>query len=287
MKEGPTRFDSSSGVLLGATLLTTVGMLVVTSSIEAVASERWYGGEGEDGAVVITGIDSDEDQSSDASEPSGRAPASSPGAYPPPIGSVVTDPSAPGGPERDPCSLPWFGIGVGLILPGVCDSEESGGDGGAEFVASPPQIISIDREEFQQLPISSGGLFVQPDRDWVLVNVGTIVYTGAAPHTLHTTILGVDIEVHVEPVSFVWDFGDGSDPMETTDPGAPWPEATVSHAYTSAGQAQISLTTHWEGMFRPVGAEAWIPIVGRATTTESSRPFEIRTSTPRLVGSTG
>ncbi|MFC4555309.1 PKD domain-containing protein [Georgenia faecalis] len=153
-----------------------------------------------------------------------------------------------------------------------------------EPVPLPPgEPVIVTAQDLQSLPIDSGGLTVQPDRGWVLVNMETIALTGAREHTLETVVLGVPVQVRVAPVEFSWDFGDGSAPLVGTDPGAPWPDHTVAHTYTVAGDAQLTLTTQWEGAFLVEGSPDWIPVTGRAVTQEVSDPFEVVTATPRLV----
>jgi len=144
--------------------------------------------------------------------------------------------------------------------------------------------IVVTAEDLQRLPISPGGLVVQPDRGWVLVNLDTIVWTDAAEQTFSTVVLGTPVQVRVEPIDFTWDFGDASGPLVTTDPGAPFPNHSVSHVYTAAsGQRQITLTTRWAGEFEVNGSGVWQPVVGVATTAETSRPFEVRTAETSLV----
>jgi PKD repeat protein len=45
---------------------------------------------------------------------------------------------------------------------------------------------------------------------------------------------------------FTWNFGDGTI-YSTTSPGAPYPNGTISHTYTSAGTYKVSLTISWAG----------------------------------------
>ena len=150
---------------------------------------------------------------------------------------------------------------------------------------APPAVpIVVTAEDLQRLPIAPGGLVVQPDRGWVLVNLETIVWTDAAEQTFSTVVLGTPVQVRVEPIDFTWDFGDGSAPLVTSDPGAPFPNHSVSHFYTSAAeQRQVTLTTRWAGEFEVNGSGVWQPVVGVATTSETSRPFEVRAAETSLV----
>ncbi|MEE6289081.1 hypothetical protein V2J52_15625 [Georgenia sp. MJ173] len=150
--------------------------------------------------------------------------------------------------------------------------------------ADQPTPIVVTREEVQSLLVDAGGLDVQPDRSWVLVHTETIAFTGAEQQVLTTTVLDAPIEVMVTPEQFTWDFGDGSAPLVTTDPGAAWPDHTVAHAYGSAQPAAaISVQTEWDAVFRIQGMTTWLPVTGTVVTTETSEPFDVVTATPRLV----
>lgn len=144
--------------------------------------------------------------------------------------------------------------------------------------------VTLTREDVQSLLVDAGGLEIQPDRSWVLVHVETIAFTGAREQILTTTVLDAPVEVRVTPQAFTWDFGDGSEPLVTTDPGAPWPEHTVAHSYTAAQDSTaVTVRTEWDAVFRIPGVSPWLPVAGTVVTTESSEPFEVVTATPRLV----
>jgi hypothetical protein len=110
-----------------------------------------------------------------------------------------------------------------------------------------------------------------------------VVMTDAAEHILGTRVLDLDIEVRVSPVLFTWDFGDGSAPLTGTDPGAPWPNHTVSHVYRDPGAVTISLRTVSDAAFRVAGTSTWIRVAGRAVTQMQSEPIEVVTAKPRLT----
>jgi PKD repeat protein len=118
----------------------------------------------------------------------------------------------------------------------------------------------------------------------VLVNIDTIVWTEATAQTLSTVVLDTPVAVRVTPVDFTWDFGDGSEPVRTTDPGAPYPDHTVSHSYKRAAKdIEITVTTRWAGQFQVAGSGAWQAVQGFAVTTQTSAPFEVRTATTALT----
>ncbi|MFC7404124.1 hypothetical protein [Georgenia alba] len=158
----------------------------------------------------------------------------------------------------------------------------------AEEPEPEPEPVVVTAEDFARLPIDPGGLTVQPDRGWVMVNIETIAYTGAAEQTFDIELLGTPVRVHAVPLDYTWDYGDGT-VFTTDDPGAPYPNHTVHHTYTDAtdegGPAvtrQITLTTQWVGEFSVAGGP-WQPVAGVATTTQTTDPFEVRQYDTSLV----
>jgi hypothetical protein len=136
---------------------------------------------------------------------------------------------------------------------------------------------------FQEMQIAPSRVHVQPPNGWTLVNVDTIAYTERTPRTMNTNLFGVPVEIRAVPSTYSWDFGDGSAPLTTTDPGAPYPAHTVAHAYANQGEAAISLTTTWHGQFRLAGEPTWHDVAGEATTVSSSGSLEILAARARLV----
>lgn len=136
---------------------------------------------------------------------------------------------------------------------------------------------------FQEMRIEPSPVTVQPPDGWTLVNVDTIAYTTAEPRTVSTELFGIPVDIRAVPTNYSWDFGDGSVPLTTSDPGAPYPAHTIAHAYAKQGSATISLTTTWHGQFRIAGDPTWRDVPGEATTASSSDPLEILEARARLV----
>ncbi|WP_460889013.1 hypothetical protein [Promicromonospora xylanilytica] len=136
---------------------------------------------------------------------------------------------------------------------------------------------------FQEMQIEPSPVNVQPPNGWTLVNVDTIAFTDAQPRTMSTSLFGIPVQIRAVPSGYSWDFGDGSAPLATTDPGAPYPAHTIAHAYVSKGAATISLTTTWRGQFRLAGEPTWHDVAGEATTASSSDSLEILEARARLV----
>lgn len=199
----------------------------------------------------------------------------------------------------DDCPMMKYTYGEYSVIMQNCDGELAG----TEFVpyyedeeevdveaddpdapAAAPQPITVTREDVQSLLVDAGGLTVQPDREWVLVHAETVAYTGATEQVLTTSVLDASIEVRVTPQRFTWSFDDGSAPLVSMDPGAPWPEHTVAHTYsTPQSGTTISVQTEWEAVFRIEGMSIWLPVAGTVVTNESSEPFDVVSAVPRLV----
>ena len=147
---------------------------------------------------------------------------------------------------------------------------------------SPEQILRTLERDLASLAIPPSPVRIQPDQDWTYVNLDTIVMTDADPITLTTTVLGVAVDVRVTPTSYRWDFGDGTEPLTTTDPGKPYPDHTLAHIYATTGEFPITLTTTWTGEFRTPG-NAWQAIPGSTTTTSSHEPLTLVERRSRLT----
>ncbi|WP_253874235.1 PKD domain-containing protein [Promicromonospora umidemergens] len=136
---------------------------------------------------------------------------------------------------------------------------------------------------FREMQIAPSEVNVQPPDGWTLVNVDTIAFTDTTPRTISTRLFGIPVQIRAVPSSYSWDFGDGSAPTVTTDPGAPYPAHTIAHAYVKQGTATISLTTTWRGQFRLAGEPTWHDVTGEGTTVSSSDSLEILEARARLV----
>ena len=137
--------------------------------------------------------------------------------------------------------------------------------------------------ELQRLPLVPSALMVQPPSGWTLVNVDTIAFSDGAGQTLPTTVLGTSVLVRATPVGYLWDFGDGSSPLSSTDPGAAYPAATITHKYGVEGTRRVTLTTTWRADFQVAGTPTWEPVTGTATTASTSGPLIVYTAHSRLV----
>ncbi|GIG20091.1 hypothetical protein Cch01nite_08150 [Cellulomonas chitinilytica] len=154
----------------------------------------------------------------------------------------------------------------------------------AAYGGCPADLLpTMSVEDFRRLPLPAPAWHMQPNKDWVLVNMETIVYSTDTPQQLRTDLLGYGVDVIATPERYVWDFGDDSKPLSTHRQGHPWPGFDLFHVYEQAGTGTITATTIWSGRYRVDGDTQWHDILGTAETTATSAPFDIVERRAHLV----
>ncbi len=144
----------------------------------------------------------------------------------------------------------------------------------AAAAAPAPEPIVITSTDVTRLMVDGSGITRQPPGTEVLINLDAIVYTSDDPRTLTTEVNGTPVTVKATPTSYTWSWGDGSS-TTTTDPGAAYPNQTVTHHYASTAQdVSISLTTTWDATFTPEGQDTQ-PVTGTITTRDTTPPFDV------------
>ena len=98
--------------------------------------------------------------------------------------------------------------------------------------ARPTVTAAMVEEAVRQMGLPSLPVHVQPT-DATLVNFDTIFFAEPVPFDRSVTLLGYNVRVLAEPVSYGWSFGDGST-LTTQVPGAPYPAKDVVHRYDDA-----------------------------------------------------
>ncbi|WP_229116722.1 hypothetical protein [Actinomyces bovis] len=133
-----------------------------------------------------------------------------------------------------------------------------------------------------KLLAKGSGITRQPPSARTRLDMPVIAYTSASPQVLNTTILGTPVTITATPVSYAWDWGDGTT-TRGTDPGAPYPDHTVFHYYDQpAKDLKITVTTTWSATFTTPG-QGSRPVQGSITTTNTTTPFEVRAYTAVLT----
>ncbi|MDR0178324.1 zinc transporter [Actinomyces oris] len=169
-------------------------------------------------------------------------------------------------PEKDEYGLDKFKCNLATLHRPTQPDQPTGTD---------PRTITVTTRQAATLIASGSGITRQPPGPKVIISMAFIVYTNPAPRYQTTTILGTPIEVEFTPASYTWGWGDGTT-TTTTDPGAPYPNQTVTHHYQhTATGVTTTLTTTWTTRYRPQEDPTWRPIEGTITTTETSPSYDL------------
>lgn len=137
----------------------------------------------------------------------------------------------------------------------------------AEEDIPPPEITpAMILEEIRGGLVPSLDVQSQPVDGRTAVNFDTIFYT--EPVEFADTIPFFDgallVEVRGEPLGYRWVFGDGATDT-SSDPGAPYPNQTVTHQYLRKGtfDARVDVT-YGNFEYSPDGGATWYPLAGAA-----------------------
>jgi hypothetical protein len=125
---------------------------------------------------------------------------------------------------------------------------------------------------------------VQPATGRALVNLPLVVHAEPVTDTWTPTLLGTPVTIRATPTAYEWDFGDGSAPVVTDRPGAPYPDHAAEHTYTATGDVTVTLTTRYSGQYSLDGGATWLPVPGSATATSDPVPVRLVEARAQLVG---
>lgn len=149
----------------------------------------------------------------------------------------------------------------------------------AAGIVTPAQVLRA----MQRLDWPESQLVIQPPDGLTLVNFATNFYTPSArPITRSVTLLGQRITIEATPAEYHWHFGDGRS-LSTTEPGAPYPDLTVTHDYRRTGTYGPSLATTYSGRYR-VGGGPWQAVPGTVTVAGAEQTLRVVEAQPKLVG---
>ncbi|WP_231851747.1 hypothetical protein [Modestobacter italicus] len=135
----------------------------------------------------------------------------------------------------------------------------------------PPSPDEVFRY-FQTLPLPQLTTRQQPPGE-ALVGLPVIFFTDSPTTQLFTVdIRGFTVDIAATASTYSWDTGDGV-VLTTDDPGAPYPNETITHDYSS-GTYTASLTTTWSATYSvDGGVQADVP--GTTTTQGAPATFTV------------
>lgn len=123
---------------------------------------------------------------------------------------------------------------------------------------------------------------VQPNGR-TLVNLDTIVYTDQSKvSTTTVTLLGFPVAVEATPISYSWNFGDGTPTLTTSTPGKPYPSKEITHKYMKRGAVSLTLTTNYAARYN-VADTGWQYVDGTIPVTGPATPLQVREAVPVLM----
>ena len=100
--------------------------------------------------------------------------------------------------------------------------------------------------------VPTGGIAFQPEFE-ALVNVPIIFWIDVPQiYQSRVNIIGEVVDVALRP-GFIWSFGDGY-VWPTTNPGAPFPKAAITHSFSKPGTYAVVVLTTWNGSYTHNGA---------------------------------
>lgn len=142
----------------------------------------------------------------------------------------------------------------------------------------PPSTIDIIYQALASTTVPGAGLVVQPEGT-SYTGIPALVHASRTTHQIPVTVLGRQTSISLSARTYSFDFGDGTAPLVTTSPGAPYPDRTNQHTYTSPAAAHsVELVTTWTAVATNPFTGETRSVEGVLQTREASVPFEVRKS---------
>jgi hypothetical protein len=124
---------------------------------------------------------------------------------------------------------------------------------------------------------------------WAVAGLPKNLVSGAAVNTASGTLLGRPAQVRFTPVSWGWDYGDGSSATTRTG-GDTWQHlglhdfstTATSHVYAARGTYSVHTTVTYTALYR-VGAGGWSPVSGTLVLRAQDVTVDVRQPAPVLV----
>jgi len=203
-----------------------------------------------------------------------RQRVAQPGGTPAPAEYGIGEPPAPTPPASIPIGQPY-----GIVLPagqGCVDVST------LDLPPSPEEVATY----FQALPLPGLGFGFQPP-DLGLVNLPEIFFTlEPTTGTYIVDIRGYSVTIYTGVSQFFWHTGDTVSPegeyVYSEDPGAPYPNQTVTHTYLQRGTYPAFLQTVWVSTYTYDGNGPY-SVPGSVVTIGPTQNIEVVEAHPVLT----
>lgn len=138
--------------------------------------------------------------------------------------------------------------GYGFYTPGTAPPAAPGGNT-TVAAGTPPNYAAIAQAVAGQIPLPGVAIGVAP-RNIGLTGLNAWFWVQGLPaggaFTASRTALGATVNVAAVPLSYVWNFGDGTQPLSTTSPGVAYPgpdgPAAIHHMYQTMTPPGVGYT---------------------------------------------
>ncbi|GAA1046453.1 hypothetical protein [Rothia amarae] len=146
-----------------------------------------------------------------------------------------------------------------------------------EKIEVEPIVISVSAEDFENQPIKPASLTMD-NAPHSLKNYNTNIFAQSGEQTFTQNVMGEQVEIKAIPVSYTFNYGDGT-VVTTTNPGhsvaEQWDVKTpTSHQYSTPGDYTYTVTTTFRGEFRVPGGP-WQVIAGTSDRTSAPQTVQI------------
>lgn len=162
----------------------------------------------------------------------------------------------------------WVDYDAGNV--GPCDTRDP------EAPRNEADPLTVLYSALEVASIDGAGLRIQP---WIqtFVGVPTLAYATMPLVNTSVNVLGLDVPVEFTAREYSFDFGDGTAPLVSSQPGAPYPDMTNFHIYQRPQDyAQVTLTTTWSAKVTHPQTGDVIFVTGALQTSESAPPIPVR-----------
>lgn len=154
----------------------------------------------------------------------------------------------------------------------------------------PTPTLGQIRQAFMALPFAKPTVNIQPEGDVTLVNLPTYFEAqwpegklGPGDVSKKVQLLSWSIEFQIDPASYNYSFGDGTESDWTDDQGGPYPEGLIRHTYEQPNPAAaVKVDATLTGSYR-VNGGSWVDLDGVADLQdEPVTTLQVREAKSRL-----
>jgi PKD domain-containing protein len=173
-----------------------------------------------------------------------------------------------------------LGMAAGAVTDGPCEDLRYGIP--TDPVQTRPSVQQITAgivlSEARRLNFPGSVVQVQP-RGRTLVNLATNVYATPRKIDRTITVLTWPVRILATP-TYTWSFGDGTS-LTTSTPGAPHPNAEVTHKYLERGRVVVSVTLNYDTWYQVPGGD--LLNAGIVNIAAPGTPLEVCEARPVLT----